>query len=77
MRITTILMAAPVVLALAGCVNNNPNSPANNAAVRTIGGAGAGALIASATGGSKTQGALIGALAGGVSCGVPGLPECY
>lgn len=75
MRIITLLLAATTALALAGCVNN-PNSPANNAAVRTLGGAATGAVIASATGGSKTQGALIGALAGGVSCGLAGLPAC-
>ena len=39
--------------------------------------AAAGAVIADATGGSKTKGALIGAVVGGVSCGVPGLPACY
>jgi outer membrane lipoprotein SlyB len=76
MRKSTLLVVALASVALAGCVQN-PNSPTNNAAVRTIGGAGAGALIASATGGSKTQGALIGALAGGVSCGIAGLPACY
>ncbi|MDB6452173.1 hypothetical protein [Falsirhodobacter sp. 20TX0035] len=48
------------------------NSPVNNAAVRTLGGAAAGAVIADATGGGKTKGALIGALAGGGSCMVPG-----
>lgn len=77
MRIIPLLTAATVALALAGCVTNNPNSPANNAAVRTIGGAAAGAVIADATGGSKTKGALVGALVGGVSCGVPGMPACY
>lgn len=44
------------------------DSPLNSAAVRTVGGAGAGALLADALGGSKTKGALIGALAGGASC---------
>lgn len=53
------------------------NSPTNSAAIRTLGGAAAGAVVADATGGSKTRGALIGALAGGVSCGVPGLPACH
>ena len=76
MRITTLLTAATVALALAGCVQNS-NSPTNNAAVRTLGGAATGAVVASATGGSKTKGALIGAVLGGVSCGVPGMPACY
>ncbi|MBK4217661.1 hypothetical protein JJJ17_17150 [Paracoccus caeni] len=51
------------------------NRPANNAALRTVGGAGAGALIAEATGGSKTKGALLGAIAGGLSCQATG--GCY
>lgn len=51
------------------------NRPANNAAMRTIAGAGAGALIAKATGGSTTKGALIGAVAGGASCQATG--NCY
>jgi hypothetical protein len=66
--IALLLIAAP----LAGCVQD----PGSNAAVRTVGGAAAGALVADATGGSKTKGALIGALIGGVSCGIPGLPPC-
>ena len=70
----SFIAAALVATTLAGCVSN---SPANNAAVRTLGGAAAGAVIADATGGSKTKGALIGAVVGGVSCGVPGLPACY
>ncbi|WP_050523657.1 hypothetical protein [Pseudorhodobacter wandonensis] len=75
MRKTTLLLVAGAALALAGCVSN-PNSPANNAAVRTIGGAAAGAVIADATGGSKTQGALIGAVAGVGSCYIPGTAGC-
>ena len=63
-----LLIATP----LAGCVQDS----GGNAALRTVGGAAAGALVADVTGGSKTKGALIGALIGGVSCGVPGLPSC-
>ena len=70
----SFIAAALVATTLSGCVGN---SPANNAAVRTLGGAAGGAVIADATGGSKTKGALIGAVVGGVSCGVPGLPACY
>lgn len=76
MRKSILLLVSVAALGLAGCVQN-PNSPTNNAAVRTIGGAAAGAVIADATGGSKTKGALVGALVGGVSCGLPGLPACY
>ena len=63
-----LLIATP----LAGCVQDTGST----AAMRTVGGAAAGALVADATGGSKTKGALIGAVIGGVSCGIPGLPEC-
>ncbi|MFA5537799.1 MAG: hypothetical protein WCZ72_07005 [Gemmobacter sp.] len=71
--------ALALILALAACNDGYGYSqnPANNAAVRTVGGAAAGAVIADATGGSRTRGALIGAVAGGVSCGVPGLPRCH
>jgi hypothetical protein len=77
---TSLVAAALVASLLSGCVSPNSgygNSPTNSAAVRTIGGAAAGAIIADATGGSKTTGALLGAVAGGVSCGIPGLPACY
>ncbi|QUS36700.1 hypothetical protein [Falsirhodobacter algicola] len=74
-----ILGAALAMAAVAGCspqpygnAYGYNNSPVNNAAVRTLGGAAAGAVIADATGGGKTKGALIGAIAGGGSCAVPG-----
>lgn len=77
-----VVGAVLAVAAVAGCSNpggggygyNNGygNSPVNNAAIRTLGGAAAGAVIADATGGGKTKGALIGAIAGGGSCAVPG-----
>lgn len=58
-----------VSLALAGCGGGyGYDNPANSAAVRTVGGAAAGALVADAVGGSGTKGALIGAVAGGLSC---------
>ena len=74
---TSLIAAALAASLLSGCVSPNGNAPTNSAAVRTIGGAAAGAVVADATGGSKTKGALIGALIGGVSCGLPGLPPCY
>lgn len=75
----SLIAAVLATSVLAGCTDpyGGGNSPTNSAAVRTIGGAAAGAIIADATGGSKTKGALIGAVAGGVSCGVPGMPACY
>ncbi|PJF09031.1 hypothetical protein [Pseudorhodobacter sp. MZDSW-24AT] len=75
-----ILIATVLATTLAGCVQNNGygnSSPLNSAAVRTVGGAATGALIAGATGGSRTQGALIGAVAGGGSCIIPGTNNCY
>ncbi|MDR7125768.1 hypothetical protein [Pseudotabrizicola sp. 4114] len=76
-----ILIASALALSLAGCVQGGGgygnSAPLNSAAVRTVGGAATGALIAGATGGSKTQGALIGAVAGGGSCIIPGTNNCY
>lgn len=74
---TSLIAATLVASLLSGCVSPNGNAPGNSAAIRTLGGAAAGAVVADATGGSKTKGALIGAVLGGVSCGVPGLPACY
>ena len=54
-----------------------PLLTAATVALALAGGAAAGAVIADATGGSKTKGALVGAVIGGVSCGVPGMPACY
>ncbi|HEX9857052.1 MAG TPA: hypothetical protein VGA75_01770 [Paracoccaceae bacterium] len=68
MRIKSLVLLAAMATALAGCLD----TPAE----RTVGGALSGAVIADATGGSKTKGALIGAVVGGVSCGIPGLPAC-
>lgn len=75
-----IVLFPILALPLAGCVGGNGygnTSPMDSAAVRTVGGAAAGALIADVTGGSKTKGALIGAVAGGGSCMVPGVNNCY
>ncbi len=69
MRKSLVLLAL-LSTSLAGCVGGNGygNSPANSAALRTVGGAATGAVVANLTGGSKTKGALIGAVAGGGSC---------
>lgn len=80
-----IFILVPLLaMSLAGCVSNNGynngygnSQPLDSAAVRTIGGAAAGALVAGSTGGSKTKGALIGAVAGGGSCMLPGVNNCY
>ena len=71
MRKSPIILAILLAMSVAGCQGYQTSG-----AERTVGGAVAGALIADATGGSKTTGALIGAVAGGVSCGIPGLPRC-
>lgn len=73
----SLLLFPILALALAAC--NSPggygHTPMDSAAVRTLGGAAAGAVIADATGGKRTRGALIGAVAGGGSCAVTG--GCY
>lgn len=76
-----ILLVSALLLPLAGCVQpngygyGNQQGMLNSAAVRTVGGAAAGALVADATGGSKTKGALAGALVGGGSCALTN--SCY
>jgi len=81
MRIPTILLAVAATLSLSACVQNDPygnnSGIQNSAAARTVGGAVAGAVIADVTGGSRTRGALIGAVAGGASCAIPGTAGCY
>lgn len=80
MRISFVIISTVAALTVAGCApspyGNGGADLANNAAARTIGGAVAGAVIADATGGSTTKGALIGAVAGGGSCAIPGLANC-
>lgn len=68
-KISLSIFATAVLLA--GC---GPNNPTNSAMVRTVGGAGIGALVADKEGEDRTKGALIGAVAGGASCGLTG---CY
>jgi len=68
MRVTPTFLVLGMATALSGCLDTPTE--------RTVGGALTGAVVADATGGSKTTGALIGAVLGGVSCGVPGLPAC-
>jgi uncharacterized membrane protein len=83
MRKFSLLLAVSSVVALSACASDPYASRGayngglqNNAAARTLGGALAGAVIADATDGSKTKGALIGAVIGGGSCAVPGLNGC-
>lgn len=76
----TVVLIPFLALALAACDNNgyrSSTSPLDSAVVRTVGGAAAGAVVADVTNGSKTRGALIGAVAGGASCAVPGMNNCY
>lgn len=72
LKTTKILMFAATVLAGCGGGGYGYNQPGNSAAVRTVGGAAVGAVVVDATGGSKTKGALIGAVAGGGSCALTG-----
>jgi len=78
MRFIKLLPALAVAATLSACVSNGNGYNSgiqNNAAVRTVGGAVAGALIADATGGSGTKGALVGAVVGGGSCALTS--GCY
>ena len=53
---------------LAGCLS----TPGE----RAVAGGLTGALLSNATGGNVVVGTALGAAAGAVSCGVPGLPRC-
>ena len=52
------------------------SNPLQTQGGRAIAGAVVGAAIADATDENMVAGAALGALAGGASCGVPGLPAC-
>ncbi|MEH7827067.1 hypothetical protein [Gemmobacter denitrificans] len=54
-----------------------PANPLQTQSGRAVAGALVGAAIADATDENMVAGAALGALAGGASCGVPGLPPCY
>ena len=52
------------------------SNPLQTQGGRAVAGAVVGAAIADATDENMVAGAALGALAGGASCGVPGLPAC-
>ena len=62
------IVLALATTTLAGCMQTPTE--------RGMAGALAGAAIAYATDENMVAGAALGALAGGASCGVPGLPPC-
>jgi hypothetical protein len=68
MRIVKLSAVAALAMALSGCLS----TPVERAGAGAL----AGAAISNATGGNVLAGGLIGAAAGAVSCGVPGLPPC-
>ncbi|GHC14550.1 MULTISPECIES: hypothetical protein [Gemmobacter] len=85
MRITSLLASGALVLVVAGCVQSQPSNgyygqpsnPLQTQGGRAVAGAVVGAAIADATDENMVAGAALGALAGGASCGVAGLPACY
>ncbi|WP_151720361.1 hypothetical protein [Gemmobacter serpentinus] len=89
MRLSSLTLFATIALATAGCVQsgggyNNagygyqpqPTNPLQTQGGRALLGGVLGAAAADATDQNMVAGAALGALAGGASCGVPGLPAC-
>ncbi|HBU14402.1 MAG: hypothetical protein A2092_12535 [Rhodobacteraceae bacterium GWE1_64_9] len=64
---------------VAGCTQSGYGQPGvlQTQGGRAVTGAVIGAAIADATDENMVAGASLGALAGGASCGLPGLPRCY
>ncbi len=84
MRLSTFTLLAALAVATAGCVQSGGGygygqsaGPLQTQGGRAVTGAIVGAAIADATDENMVAGAALGALAGGASCGVPGLPACY
>lgn len=79
MRIYTLLAIAALSTAVAGCTQGGYGQPGmlNTQGGRAVTGAVIGAAAADAMDENALTGAALGALAGGASCGVPGLPACY
>lgn len=88
MRLSSLTLFAALALATAGCVQSGggynggygyqpaPANPLQTQGGRALAGAVVGAAIADATDENMVAGAALGAVAGGASCGIPGLPPC-
>lgn len=78
MRIPALLLALAMASALAGC-GGTYGQPGmlDTQSGRAVAGAVVGAAAADAMDENLVAGAALGALAGGASCGLPGLPACY
>ncbi|MBL8563181.1 MAG: hypothetical protein JNN06_12970 [Gemmobacter sp.] len=91
MRIQSLLILGAAALVTAACVpaqqpyygaqqgygyQQPAANPLQTQGGRAVAGAVVGAAIADATDENMVAGAALGALAGGASCGVPGLPAC-
>jgi len=79
MRIQLLLAAVAMAGTVAGCTQSGYGQPGvlQTQGGRAVTGAVIGAAIADATDENMVAGASLGALAGGASCGLPGLPRCY
>ncbi|MDR0809353.1 MAG: hypothetical protein LBE86_09575 [Gemmobacter sp.] len=77
MRIQSLVLVVALAAAVAGCTQPGSPGPLQTQGGRAVAGAVVGAAIADATDRNMVAGAALGALAGGASCGVPGLPACY
>lgn len=79
MRIQLLLAAVAMAGTVAGCTQSGYGQPGvlQTQGGRAVTGAVIGAAAADAMDENALTGAALGALAGGASCGVPGLPPCY
>lgn len=87
MRLLPIILAAGTCLAAAACTQSSgynqygyqqqPSNPLQTQGGRAVTGAVLGAAAADVMDENLVAGAALGALAGGASCGVAGLPACY
>lgn len=79
MRIPTLLLVLGIAAATAGCTQSGYGQPGmlQTQQGRAVAGAVIGAAAADIMDENVVAGGALGALAGGASCGVPGLPACY
>lgn len=79
MRLSSLFLAMGLAAVVAGCTQSGYGQPnaLQTQGGRALTGAVLGAAVADATDENMVAGAALGALAGGASCGLAGLPPCY
>ena len=82
MRLSSLLFVVAMAGAVAGCTQSGggygqPTGPLQTQGGRAVAGAVLGAAAADAMDENMVAGAALGALAGGATCGGPGMAPCY